>query len=34
MNMNKKILVLFVRRGYLEIEYILPILEILKKNLQ
>ena len=32
--MNKKILFLFVRRGYLEIEYILPILEILKKNLQ
>ena len=32
MNMNKKILVLFVRRGYLEIEYILPILEILKKK--
>ena len=30
--MNKKILVFFVRRGYLEIEYILPILEILKKK--
>lgn len=31
-NMSKKILVLFVRRGYLEVEYILPILKILKKK--
>ena len=31
--MNKKILILFVRRGYLEIEYILPVLKILKKNI-
>ena len=30
--MNKKILILFVRRGYLEIEYILPVLKILKKK--
>ncbi len=30
--MNKKILILFVRRSYLEIEYILPVLKILKKK--
>lgn len=30
--MHKKTLILFVRRGYLEIEYILPVLEILKKR--
>jgi hypothetical protein len=30
--MDKKILILFVRRGYLEIEYILPILKVLKKK--
>ena len=30
--MNKKILILFVRRGYLEIEYILPVLKILKEK--
>lgn len=30
--MRKKILVFFVRRGYLEVEYILPILKILKKK--
>ena len=30
--MNKKILILFVRRGYLEIEYVLPILKILRER--
>ena len=30
--MKKKILILFVRRGYLEIEYILPVLKILKER--
>jgi hypothetical protein len=30
--MSKKFLVFFVRRGYLEVEYILPILKILKKK--
>jgi hypothetical protein len=30
--MSKNFLVLFVRRGYLEVEYILPILKILKKK--
>lgn len=30
--MSRKILVFFVRRGYLEVEYILPILKILKKK--
>ena len=30
--MNKKILILFVRRSYLEIEYILPVLKILKEK--
>ena len=30
--MKKKILILFVRRGYLEIEYILPVLKILNER--